>query len=106
MSFKITQQAARQIIQSAQEEGMQNLALRVAAKRKVDGAIEYALGFDAPAGIDNISHQFEVQILIAPTSIDLLAGSVLDFAVPENETDPQFIFLNPNDPAFVPPGTD
>ena len=25
MSFKITQQAARQIIQSAQEEGMQNL---------------------------------------------------------------------------------
>jgi Fe-S cluster assembly iron-binding protein IscA len=46
-----------------------------------------------------------VRIAIAPTSLDLLSGAILDFDRPENESDPQFIFLNPNDPHFSPPDT-
>lgn len=105
MLLRITEQAAEQIKRSIEEGQMQALALRVAAKRRADGSIEYAMGFDEATDNDTCTEQHGVRIAIAPTSLDLLSGAILDFDAPENEESPQFIFLNPNDPHFSPPET-
>jgi iron-sulfur cluster assembly protein len=103
VSIKITEQAAKQIEKSAQESGMQGLPLRVAAKRGATGEIEYAMGFDEPTEMDHTSEQHGVQVVVAPMSADLLSGAMLDYVEIESGEDHQFIFLNPNDPNFVPP---
>ncbi len=105
MLLRVTEQAAEQIKVSIESGQMQGSALRVAAKRRADGTIEYAMGFDEATENDTCSDQYGVRIAIAPTSLDLLSGAILDFDRPENESDPQFIFLNPNDPHFSPPDT-
>ena len=103
MLLRITEQAADQIRASIEEGGMQGMALRVAARRLEDGTIDYAMGFDEAGDNDTRSEQYGIELLIAPTSTELLSGAILDFATPEEEKAPQFIFLNPNDPHFVPP---
>ena len=103
MLLRITEQAADQIRASIEEGGMQGMALRVAARRLEDGTIDYAMGFDEAGDNDTLSEQYGIELLIAPTSTELLSGAILDFATPEEEKTPQFIFLNPNDPQFVPP---
>jgi iron-sulfur cluster assembly protein len=105
MLLRVTEQAAEQIKVSIESGQMQGSALRVAAKRRADGTVEYAMGFDEVTENDTCSDQYGVRIAIAPTSLDLLSGAILDFDRPENESDPQFIFLNPNDPHFSPPDT-
>ena len=69
-------------------------------RRDRDGAIDYAMGFDEPREEDTVSLQHGVRLLIAPTSMELLNDTVLDFVYIENEVDPQFIFRNPNDPNY------
>ena len=81
---------------------MHGQALRVAAKRASDGSVQYAMGFDEIQEIDTSSHQHGIEILVAPTSIDLLSGAVLDYAQIDDEEEMQFIFLNPNDTGFTP----
>ena len=44
--FSLTTNAAARIRQSAVEGGMEELALRVAARREADGSITYGMGFD------------------------------------------------------------
>tara|TARA_B110000438_G_scaffold219254_1_gene212200 strand:- start:219 stop:533 length:315 start_codon:yes stop_codon:yes gene_type:complete len=98
MSLIITPKAAAQVVHAAAESGEGQPVLRVAAKRDRDGAIDYAMGFDEPREEDTVSLQHGVRLLIAPTSMELLNDTVLDFVYMENEVDPQFIFRNPNDP--------
>ena len=81
---------------------MQGQPLRVAAKRTPDGAIQYAMGFDEIKEIDTCSYQHGVEILVSPTSADLLSGVVLDYTQIDGEEKMQFIFFNPNDPNFIP----
>jgi len=100
MSLIITPKAAAQVVQAAVESGGGQPVLRVAAKRDRDGAIDYAMGFDEPREEDTVSLQHGVRLLIAPTSMELLNDTVLDFVYIENEVDPQFIFRNPNDPNY------
>ena len=100
MSLIITPKAAAQVVHAAAESGEGQPVLRVAAKRDRDGSIDYAMGFDEPREEDTISLQHGVRLLIAPTSIELLNDTVLDFVYMENEVDPQFIFRNPNDPNY------
>ena len=100
MSLIITPKAAAQVVQAAAERGEGQPVLRVAAKRDHDGAIDYAMGFDEPREEDTVSLQHGVRLLIAPTSMELLNDTVLDFVYIENEVDPQFIFRNPNDPNY------
>ena len=100
MSLIITPKAAAQIVHAAAESGKGQPVLRVAAKRDRDGAIDYAMGFDEPREEDTVSLQHGVRLLIAPTSMELLNDTVLDFVYIENEVDPQFIFRNPNDPNY------
>jgi len=100
MSLIITPKAAAQVVQASAESGEGQPVLRVAAKRDRDGAIDYAMGFDEPREEDTVSLQHGVRLLIAPTSMELLNDTVLDFVYIENEVDPQFIFRNPNDPNY------
>ena len=107
MSLKITKEAALQILKSAEETGGQIQSLRVAAKREqTTGAIKYAMGFDDPQEIDTLSRQHGIEILVGPMSADLLSGVVLDYTKIDGEDEKQFVFLNPNDPEFVPPSAE
>ncbi len=102
MSIQITEAAARQIEKSSQQGGMQGMPLRVAAKRKPDGSIDYAMGFDEVNDADSILEFHSVKIVVAPTSTELLANATLDYVELEQDKF-EFIFLNPNDPNYVPP---
>ena len=102
MAINITESAARQIMDAAKQGEMEGLALRIAAKRRPDGSIDYVMGFDEPAESDSRVDAFGVTVVVAPTSTELMDGMTLDFV----ELEPgrsDFIFLNPNDPHYVPP---
>ncbi len=101
--FSVSASAAEQILISAKQGQMENLPLRIAAKRKENGEIQYAMGFDDQQDGNDLSFTSEgVKIVIAPACIELLKGATLDYV----ELEPgqyNFIFLNPNDPNFVAP---
>lgn len=98
----ITENAARRILAAAEESGAQGLPLRIAARRKADGSIDYAMGFDHADGRDTQIRAHGVEIIVPPTSTELLREAILDYVelAPGNF---QFIFMNPNDPHYVPP---
>lgn len=105
MTIKLTAAAVAQIRKSAGDSGIERAAIRVAAKRLDDGSIDYAMGFDEEEESDTTSEYDDLMVLVAPSSIDLLSGAVLDF-VELDGGERQFIFLNPNDPTYVPPEDD
>ena len=102
-SFRITKDAAEEILRSMRQTDSSAGSLRIAAKRRVDGSIDYAMGFDEADDTDTVLEQFSVELLIGVTSLDLLAGALLDFVQLATTGPKEFIFLNPNDPQFVPP---
>ena len=102
-SFRITEDAAEEILRSMRQTAPSAGSLRIAAKRSSDGSIDYAMGFDEADDTDTVLEQFSVEVLIGVTSLDLLAGALLDFVQLETTGPKEFIFLNPNDPQFVPP---
>ena len=68
-----------------------------------DGSFHYAMGFDdqrLPG--DSFVNIDDVSMVVSATSKALVEGMTIDFV----ELEPgkqEFIFLNPNDPDFVPP---
>lgn len=104
--FTLTPAAAEQIRESARQGQMQGMPLRIAARRETDGSLQYAMGFADEHNDKDLTYESEgVTVVIAPTSIDLLKGATLDFV----ELEPgqyNFVFLNPNDPNYVPPQSD
>ena len=102
-SFRITEDAAEEILRSMRQTNPTTGSLRIAAKRRPDGSIDYAMGFDEADDTDPMVEQFSVEVLIGVTSLDLLAGALLDFVQLKTTGPKEFIFLNPNDPQFVPP---
>ena len=102
-SFRITEDAAEEILRSMRQNDPTAGSLRIAAKRRPDGSIDYAMGFDEADDTDTVVEQFSVEVLIGVTSLDLLAGALLDFVQLKTTGPKEFIFLNPNDPQFVPP---
>ena len=100
--FKLTQRAAQQVLQAAKASQTEGLALRVAARAKPDGNIDYGIGFDEPNSDDLRISSHGIEIVIAPAYQEILAGAVMDYV----EMEPgqfHFIFMNPNDPHYVPP---
>lgn len=78
--FTLTSTAAMRIRQAAVEGGMQELALRVAARREGDGSITYGMGFDAPQDGEHPALLSDgVTVLIASPSQPLLQDTELDF---------------------------
>ncbi|MEE8387089.1 MAG: iron-sulfur cluster assembly accessory protein [Acidiferrobacterales bacterium] len=98
----VTVKAADKIKASAEESTKSGLWLRLAAKKNDDGSIEYGLGMDEQRDEDVKIETEGVQIIVAKESQELLSGCVLDYVEIE-EGKPQFIFLNPNDPNYIPP---
>lgn len=98
----LTEVAAKQILESL-PSGADGTALRLAARKNPDGAIEYQMGLDEAHEADARSETHGVVVVVAPDCAELLRGATLDFV----EIEPgvkRFIFLNPNDPHYVPPG--
>ncbi len=100
--IRITPQAAEQIRAAAQQGGMEELALRIAARESDDGSIEYGMGFDEAGELDIHVPCEGIDVVVAPVSEPLLQGAVLDFVEIE-PGDFRFIFLNPNDPYYERP---
>lgn len=78
--FTLTTSAAARIRQAAVEGGMEELALRVAARREADGSITYGMGFDEPGAQEQPALLSDgVTVLIASASKPLLQDTELDF---------------------------
>lgn len=100
--FKLTAAAAEQVRTAAQQSGTDGMALRLAAAKQADGTIDYKMGFDE-VGEDDIRFKAEgIEIVMAPEFVPLLDTATLDFVELE-AGEFQFIFLNPQDAAYVPP---
>ena len=95
--------ALEQIRHSAENGGMQSIPLRVAVKQLEDGSFHYAMGFDEQKLPGDTFFNFDgVDLVVAENSKDLADGMTIDYV----ELEPgkmEFIFLNPNDPSYVPP---
>ena len=95
--------ALEQIRNSADTGGMATSPLRIAVKRQDDGSFHYAMGFDEQRLPGDTFFNFDgVDLVVATASKELAEGLTIDFV----ELEPgktEFIFLNPNDPTYVPP---
>ena len=99
----VTAQAAEQIRTAARQSGAEGMALRFAGKRNPDGSIAYGMGFDQPGEDDIQLTSNGVGIVVSPADVELLNGMVVDYVELE-PGDFRFIFMNPNDPTYRPPG--
>ena len=81
-------------------------ALRLAAQRLENGDFHYAMGFDDERREGDRREEVRgVPVVVGRESLPLVRGLTVDFV----ELEPgqaRFIFLNPNDPAHVPPGAE
>ena len=98
----LTEQAADQIREQF-PENEEGVALRLAVRKIEDGSFQYAMGFDVEnhEGDQRFSLR-KIPVVVGADSLALARGMIVDFV----ELEPgqkQFIFLNPNDPAHVPP---
>ena len=94
--ISLTPEAAAHIRDSATQGQMADLPLRVAVTRREDGSFHYALGFDDINRQDD--HKFEsegIEIVVAPQSMELLTGTIIDYV--DLEGSKEIIFINPND---------
>lgn len=99
----VTKEAAAQIQLSAKQNQSEGLPLRVACQRNDKGGLNYALGFaDVEHDADMHFNSEGIDIVVAPTSLDLVSNMVIDF-VELDSGEKDFIFKNPNDPNFAPP---
>ena len=98
----ITPKAAKKILESFAQMDSPSLALRLAAKRLPNGTFDYAMGFDEPGQHDSHAESNGIAIIVAPTSTEFLQGATLDYVELEQDGH-RFIFMNPNDPEYVPP---
>ena len=99
----ITAAAAKQILESARQSGMDRWSLRIAAKRMPNGGIDYGMGFDDHEKDSDLVFKTQgVTLVVEPASVELLKNAVLDFVEME-PGDRRFIFMNPNDPDYRPP---
>lgn len=97
----ITQAASDQIKESAKQGKIEGLSLRVACSKQDDGSLHYGMGFDEKKEEDQLFMSNDIELIVAPVSLTLLRGTVLDFVELE-EGKPDFIFQNPNDPGHQP----
>lgn len=99
--FKITPEAAQQILQAAKQGGTEDMALRFAAEQKHDGSFDYLMGFDEVKD-DDIQFESEgITIIMQPEHMALLEQTTMDYGQIDNG-EKMFIFLNPKDANYSP----
>lgn len=101
----LTPAAIEQVHTSAQQSGITDAVLRLAAKQNPDGTMHYGMGFDE-AKDDDLAFKFkDITVVFAGEYGPLLNGATIDYV----ELEPgqyHFIFLNPNDSNYTPPGSE
>ncbi len=96
--ISLTPEAAEHIRNSASQGGTGDMPLRVAVTRREDGSFHYALGFDDNDRPDDHKIESEgVKMVVAPQSMEMLTGTIIDYV--DLEGSKEVIFINPNDPA-------
>jgi iron-sulfur cluster assembly protein len=101
--ISLSSSALEQIRQSADSGGLQAMPLRVAVKQLDDGSFHYAMGFDEQRLPGDSFFNFDgVDLVVSEHSKQLADGMTIDYVELEAGKF-EFIFLNPNDPAYVPP---
>jgi iron-sulfur cluster assembly protein len=101
--IKLTEDAANQILQQAKQSGVTDDPLRIAVRQGKTSGFQYLMGFDEFKEGDN---QFEVRgvkLVIADNDAQLVTNMEVDYVEIEGENK-EFIFKNPNDPNYKPPG--
>ena len=102
MMLDLTDAAANQIKVAAQEGGTVGLLLRLEARMRDDGSINYLMGFDEASEEDIKFVVKGVEIVMVPESVPLLDNAVMDYVELE-KGDFRFIFSNPKDANYSPP---
>jgi iron-sulfur cluster assembly protein len=99
----LTPAAIAQVHTAAEQNNVSEVVLRLAAKMNPDGSMHYGMGFDS-AKEDDLTFTFkDVTVVFNGEYGPLLNGATIDFV----ELEPgkhHFIFLNPNDSNYTPPG--
>ena len=98
----VTEEAAKQIKLSAKQGKAEGMPLRIAATRNEDDSIHYGMGFDDSKEDDITITAGDIEIVVSSASAELLKNATIDYVELESGKF-QFIFLNPNDPAYKPP---
>ncbi len=99
----LTPAAIEQVRQSAEQSNAEGLALRLAARKNPDGSIDYGMGFDEPKDDDLLFKFKDIEVVMGGEYGPLLNGTTIDYV----ELEPgkfHFIFMNPNDANYQPPG--
>lgn len=100
--ISLSTSAIEQIRHSADVSGIAAVPLRIAVKQLEDGSFHYAMGFDEQRLPGDTFFNFDgVDLVVATASKDLADGMTIDF-VELQAGKPEFIFMNPNDPEYVP----
>ncbi len=100
--LKLTEAAIEQVKISAQSNDSVGDPLRLAAKMREDGSIDYLMGFDVATDADVRVQSGDVEIVIEPKYVRLLDGATMDY-VEIGEGEFRFIFMNPNDETYIAP---
>ena len=100
--FKITEAAAEQVRESARQGGTEGMVLRIAARRKDDGSMDYLMGFDEAKEEDIQIVSEGVEVVMSPEFVPLLDQTTMDYVELE-DGEFRFIFLNPKDANYSPP---
>ena len=102
--IKLSSEAAKQILISAEQNNMPSVPLRIAIKKQDDGSFHYAMGFDEQRLPGDVFVNIDkINMVVSEKSKDLAEGLTIDYV----ELEPgklEFIFLNPNDPTYTAPG--
>ncbi|CAC9457430.1 hypothetical protein [uncultured Gammaproteobacteria bacterium] len=101
----ITKCAAEEIELSTQNPDTQGLLMRFAVD-KTDEGFRYLMGFDERTDGDIHLQSNGIEYVLAYAQKELLEGMVVDFDEIDTESGYGFIFMNPNDPNYVPPKGD
>ena len=100
--FEISDAASKQILASSESSSSKDWPLRIAVNVDGNGKFNYLMGFDKSKEEDLRLKINKVEIIIAPDSMINLKNCKLDYVEIDKDKH-EFIFLNPNDPAYVPP---
>lgn len=100
--FEMTESAAEQVRSAAEQGGTEGMVLRMAARMKDDGSIDYLMGFDEAKEEDVRVVTQGVEVVMEPQYVPLLEEAVMDYArLDDGEL--RFIFMNPQDANYNPP---
>ena len=91
----LTDNAADKVKQLIEQEGNDQLALRVAVRPGGCSGFAYEMFFDTDVATDDILADYEgVKVVVDPSSAQLLTGATLDYK--DSINDAGFAITNPN----------